>query len=1125
MSQPVISSRVLADYAALATCWVGDPAGLHFRFFPGGHLHSVGHGPQLLINLTIGCPLAGAMHRVEVELATGADRRAVMLIGPGSRAVFSTSGRQARWHLRESDCELTALLAVDPATCRWRLEVSLTNLSPQPLVWRIFHGLDVGLTSPFGARNNETYTSQYIDHRPLVHPVFGTVLASRQNLPVDGRNPLLLQACTRGCAGFATDARDAFGGAVHRPHSARCLAPEPTPLPGLRQAESSYVALLSQPIDTAAGSTESCAVVAVFQSDHPEPTSDADLALLDRPLEIPAATEPFSEPACATTLFHTPRIRHGRDLTETELQAIVTDPWDLIERGPQGELWSWFAGPESRHFVTRAKEAASARPHANILRSGGGDFPAASQLTTTTFMAGVFNALLSSGHPSFHRLLAFPRESCGLISSGGQRIWFHDGEGWCLLGVPSYFEMALDQTRWCYALPDRDITVTVTIDPQRSLVRTEIRVTAGPATRLRVTHGLIAGAAEYDATAELEINADAALITVRAAADGLFRKEDPDARFTVRATEPSRIATTGGAEHLPGGSPAMAMAVFETHAVDLITLEIEGHTGLADPPTTPHTWQDDALALRLRTAEPTVRRIQRTLPWFAHNAIIHLTVPHGIEQYNGGAWGTRDVTQGSVELLLALGRFATCRQVLLHTYRHQFAGLHHWPQWFMTAPFGWIQTAHCHGDIPLWPLKALCDYLEATSDFAVLDEPVAWTDPATSRPTADSSPLLDHVTANLRWLRDHCIPGTALVRYGDGDWNDSLQPARPEFRDRLVSSWSVALCYQVLRRLETLGAQCGREIPGLAGFADAAAADFRRFLIIDGTLCGFFLFDDGPANGGQPLLHPQDRLTGIHYRLLPMTRSMLGGLFTAEEAAHHLGLIRRHLLAADGARLMDRPPAYRGGLCEVFQRAELSSCFSREIGLFYVHAHLRYIEAMARLGEAEAMLDGFGRVTPPALGASVPHALPRQANAYFSSSDAAVTSRYEAAERYAEITAGKIGVDGGWRIYSSGPGIYLGLVISRMLGIRTSYGHLVVDPVLPHSLDGLEAEIPWENHRLTLRFTVAEGNHTPRSITLNGTTLLPARISPNPYRSGGWEIPLDNFRSLLGRENLLEIRL
>jgi cellobiose phosphorylase len=158
---------------------------------------------------------------------------------------------------------------------------------------------------------------------------------------------------------------------------------------------------------------------------------------------------------------------------------------------------------------------------------------------------------------------------------------------------------------------------------------------------------------------------------------------------------------------------------------------------------------------------------------------------------------------------------------------------------------------------------------------------------------------------------------------------------------------------------------------------------------------------------------------------------------------------------------MDRPPAYRGGTSEIFQRAELASCFSREIGIFYTHAHLRYIEAMACLGHADAMLAAFGQANPAAITGSVPHSLPRQANAYFSSSDAAVASRYEAAERYDDIKKGNIPVDGGWRIYSSGPGIYLGLVITRMLGLRTHYDQIVIDPVLPLSLDGLTATVPW----------------------------------------------------------------
>ena len=45
----------------------------------------------------------------------------------------------------------------------------------------------------------------------------------------------------------------------------------------------------------------------------------------------------------------------------------------------------------------------------------------------------------------------------------------------------------------------------------------------------------------------------------------------------------------------------------------------------------------------------------------------------------------------------------------------------------------------------------------------------------------------------------------------------------------------------------------------------------------------------------------------------------------------------------------------------------------------------------------------------------------RQRNAYFSSSDAAFGDRYQAETEWDGVKGGRIAVDGGWRIYSSGP--------------------------------------------------------------------------------------------------------
>ena len=73
-----------------------------------------------------------------------------------------------------------------------------------------------------------------------------------------------------------------------------------------------------------------------------------------------------------------------------------------------------------------------------------------------------------------------------------------------------------------------------------------------------------------------------------------------------------------------------------------------------------------------------------------------------------------------------------------------------------------------------------------------------------------------------------------------------------------------------------------------------------------------------------------------------MTRSMLAELLTPEQVSHHLEIIEKELTFPDGVRLMNKPANYRGGVSTNFKRAEQAANFGREIGLQYVHAHIRY---------------------------------------------------------------------------------------------------------------------------------------------------------------------------------------
>src|SRR6185369_5785490 len=107
--------------------------------------------------------------------------------------------------------------------------------------------------------------------------------------------------------------------------------------------------------------------------------------------------------------------------------------------------------------------------------------------------------------------------------------------------------------------------------------------------------------------------------------------------------------------------------------------------------------------------------------------------------------------------------------------------------------------------------------------------------------------------------------------------------------------------------------------------------------------------------------------------------AILTDLLAPEQARAHVGYIHEHLLAPDGARLFDRPPEYRGGVQRIFQRAESSTFFGREIGLMYVHAHLRFAEAMAHYGDAEAFYRALLQAIPIGLRDVVPNARLRQA--------------------------------------------------------------------------------------------------------------------------------------------------
>jgi len=252
-------------------------------------------------------------------------------------------------------------------------------------------------------------------------------------------------------------------------------------------------------------------------------------------------------------------------------------------------------------------------------------------------------------------------------------------------------------------------------------------------------------------------------------------------------------------------------------------------------------------------------------------------------------------------------------------------------------------------------------------------------------------------------------------------------------RERLCSAWTVTLHYETS---VTLAAALRRvDRPELAaGFEATAAAirnDFQRLLIADETLAASRI---GTTMGASTTgcIHairrpafttaccddPRDHQRITHaragaatHRLYPAPsvgprRGALvrpaGGVSGRAAAVLSASREQHVLRARDRHHVHPRPPQVRGGDGALRRRRRLLS-----------RAPPGHPDRNPRRG---------------------PLGQPRQANCYYSSSDATFADRYEALDRYAEINAGTIALEGGWRVYSSGAGIALRLIHECFLG-------------------------------------------------------------------------------------------
>ncbi|MGX7419940.1 GH36-type glycosyl hydrolase domain-containing protein [Carnobacterium gallinarum] len=1101
-----------------------------FRFLKSGDIFDITHG-ETMYNQVQTNILDGSMNNLYLRVFNADGIRYFPLLGIASTSTFYTGSNQnqLKWLGEVAGVSYTVIFSLaTEGIWFWSIE-----LSGAGLLVDVIYGQDVGLAGIGALQSNEAYVGQYIDHAVFEDAVKGFVVCSRQNQPqANNQFPYLQQGSLTKAQGYSTDGFQFFGLSYKESNQPAILS-QLTLANEVYQYEMAYTALQSGKIQLTEEQPQQIVFYGLAQENHPTALTEIDYQMeVDDAWEQLQLENPpiFSQQPLIKKAAQFGKVLQTEAFTEKDIRRYFPNRQE--EEYSENQLLSFFTDGQA-HVVLKEKEQLVERPHGHILFSGAHLKINEEILTTTSYMYGLFNAQVVLGNTSMNKLMSNARNALNVLKTSGQRIYVELDGKYQLLAMPAAFEMGFNYGKWYYKLQDDMLIVTnyTTVDAPK--IQLDVVSESGKSYRYLVTNQITMNENEYKVP--FKLTREGNLLTVKAEKDSTMAEKYPDLTYYLEVVQADfQLQEDAFFLETDEIDASESLVILEIAATTSFGIKIQGTTTGEAYDATMESFMAavDRYTQHLGEVmnyfelyhenpeiQREVARLNTLAWWYTHNMLVHYLVPHGLEQYGGAAWGTRDVSQGPVEYFFATNQTEVVKEIIQTLFANQFENDGNWPQWFMFDRYEEVKAEESHGDIIVWPLKVVGDYLKRTNDFSILADQIPYADRETNQKTTYTASLLEHLRKEIDYIRTNFLVGTYLSCYGDGDWDDTLQPYDSNLKKNMASSWTVALTYQVLKQLAEVLQEV---VPDLAEELTHLVAgiekDFKKYMLATDVIPGF-VYMENPTEV-ELMIHPTDTKTGIQYRLLPMTRSMIGELLTPEEADAHYQVIQKELYHPDGVRLMNRPATYHGGVSTNFKRGEQAANFGREVGLQYVHAHIRFIEAMAKLGKGDEVWRGLSIVNPVQIRDVVPNAKFRQSNAYFSSSDGDFRDRYQAQERFGQLKTGEVAVKGGWRIYSSGPGIYMNQLISNGLGIRQDATHVIFDPIMTTEMDGLIFHYHLLGQPVEIHYHVNE--QVQRKVQINGIE-IPVELGKNRYREGASMIEHNLVEAALKQGNRIDI--
>jgi len=333
--------------------------------------------------------------------------------------------------------------------------------------------------------------------------------------------------------------------------------------------------------------------------------------------------------------------------------------------------------------------------------------------------------------------------------------------------------------------------------------------------------------------------------------------------------------------------------------------------------------------------------------WLPYQAIAGRLWAKCAYYQQGGAYGFRDQLQDS--LMYLDGRPAeTLKQLKKHAEAmYEDGGVRHW--WH---PGTDIFTESRHSDTCLWLAYGVLAYLDATGDYAALDENLNYLNRSTQK-AGERGTLWEHCRRGIDRALDRTSPhGLPLIQAGD--WNDGLSHVGISGKGESV--WMAMFLYDILNRLRPhlLKFESDRLYDQFGGVCLALQQSVERHgwdgdWYIAGTR------DDGKPFGSKSCLEGQLFLN-------PQTWAVISGIASPERQAKAMRVVKDRLVTDFGALLLQ--PAYS----QVDPYIGYISRYApglRENGGVYSHASTWAVQAFAMHGDLETAERIYRGMLPP----------------------------------------------------------------------------------------------------------------------------------------------------------------